>query len=131
MYSKPTVSEFTTDFPAYGRPEYADLIQDTIDQAWVLYGDPILDLPEEKQKMAFRFAVCHVFEEECWVQTGLAGAPNEAKSRNDSYVFKGNMRGLYGTKCGRQLQALFFAQSGRVYASEIESGCQSRYGCGC
>lgn len=130
-FVKPTLTDFITSWPSYDTPEYLPTLQEVMDESFVLWGDKISLLPQEKQSIAFKFAVCHQFELSCWTQMGYPGIPNELKSRNDSVVFKGNRSGLRGTSCGLKLLTLLkTVRPGMLYAGQTDFGCNST-GCGC
>lgn len=129
-FTAPTILEFTTDYPEYSQPEYSDGLQSAIDDAFALYGAQIGTLSADKQKIAFKYAVCHMFALACWEAQGFSSAPVEMSSRNESVRFNANSSFLNQTMCGRKLNQLLKQRQVGIYASRISApGCHKKRGC--
>lgn len=131
MLTKPTVLEFTTANPQYNTPEYQETMYSVIDDSWALYADQILTLAPDKQSIAFKYAVCHMFALACWESQGFNAAPIEMSSRNESVRFSSKGSFLDQTMCGRKLKQLLKQKANYIFASEIGApGCLTNH-CGC
>lgn len=129
-FTSPTVPEFTINYPEYSQPEYAEGLQSSIDDAFALYGMQIGTLTEDKQQIAFKYAVCHMFALACWEAQGFNSAPVEMSSRNESVRFNAKSSFLNQTMCGRKLNQLLKQRQVGVYASQIPApGCHKKRGC--
>lgn len=107
LIPKPLAAEIYTVQPAYNRPQYSSLIDNTIDEAYVMFGGYISVLPEETQLIAFGFAVCHLFTIQCWADQGYPGIPSNLSSRNSSVRFAEGKHGIFsGSLCGDKLYAM-------------------------
>lgn len=127
----PTVAEFVALWPTYDDPEYTDNLAQILVEANSLYGQQISKLPTNDQQLAFQYIVCHLFQLLNWEACGYAGAPNEIRSRNDTVIYKGSMKGLNGTGCGLKYLTLIRNKIGGMWHAGREDLCKTTPKCGC
>jgi hypothetical protein len=107
LITKPTVVEILSVQPNYSNPRYSDFLLTTIDEAYLLFGPYIKDIPEDNQLMALGYAVCHLFTIQCWADQGYPGVPTNLSSRNSSVKFAEGKHGIFsGSNCGEKLRYL-------------------------
>ena len=115
MFIQPLLSDFILSYPSYADPEYVNDLQEVMDDAYITYGDLISRLPGSKQLTAYKYLICHFFQQKCWESCGYAGSPSSITSRNDSVSFSGNLSGLKGSTCGRNFLAIVKSSLGGMY----------------
>jgi hypothetical protein len=107
LIAKPTTLDILTVQPSYSSPHYASQISIIIDEAYLMFGPYIGDLPETSQLTALGYAVCHLFTLQCWADQGFPGTPSNMSSRNSSVRFAEGKHGIFsGSICGDKLYTL-------------------------
>jgi hypothetical protein len=127
LIPQPSVSDILTVQPEYDNPRYLPALPQLINEAYLLYGSVISDLPQTHQLLAIGYAVCALFQIRCWSKLNYPGVPTELASRNESVKFGTAKKGglvFEGTICGKKLLALIKNNTNAGFYGVPNEGCQ-------